>query len=224
MHQDAPAVRIGVETPLQEDVVRMIKALDSYLGSLYPSGSNHLLDIDSLVGEDVKFLVAREVPAGAADGSPPTGWRSRRALRRPPPCGHELGAHLGQPEAFFDAEWDMEDANPNSKRMYVRRWAASLRRGAGRGLGCLIGAGQFSRNWKRWPVVPASAENYRTPAINTSLQPGYEFGNRRTSAGSAGGAWRFTRGRGTPNAALLATIVRTRCRSLWRRVFDEPGG
>lgn len=36
----------------------MISALDGYLGSLYPSGSNYLLNVDSLRGEDVRFLVA----------------------------------------------------------------------------------------------------------------------------------------------------------------------
>ena len=37
----------------------MIEALDSYLASLYPSSSNHLIGVDSLTGEDVRFLVAR---------------------------------------------------------------------------------------------------------------------------------------------------------------------
>ena len=59
MHKDGQDIRIDVETPVQEEVIKMIKALDCYLGSLYPSGSNYLLDVDSLMGEDVKFLVAR---------------------------------------------------------------------------------------------------------------------------------------------------------------------
>ena len=59
MHKDGQDIRIDVETPVQEEVINMIKALDCYLGSLYPSGSNYLLDVDSLMGEDVKFLVAR---------------------------------------------------------------------------------------------------------------------------------------------------------------------
>ncbi len=37
----------------------MISALDSYLTSLYPSESNHLLDVEALTGENVRFLVAR---------------------------------------------------------------------------------------------------------------------------------------------------------------------
>ena len=59
MHQDVPSVQIGAETPLQEDVAEMIEALDTYLGSLYPRGSNYLLSLDSLIGDNVKFLVAR---------------------------------------------------------------------------------------------------------------------------------------------------------------------
>ena len=59
MHQGAPSVQIGEETPLQEDVVQMIEALDSHLGSLYPRGSDYLLSSDSLIGDNVKLLVAR---------------------------------------------------------------------------------------------------------------------------------------------------------------------
>lgn len=59
MKQMQPGVEIGLEPPLQDDVVEMIEALDSYLASLYPSSSNHLASIDSLKGEDVRFLVAR---------------------------------------------------------------------------------------------------------------------------------------------------------------------
>ena len=56
---EQPEVQIGLEPPLQQDVVEMIEALDSYLASLYPSSSNHLIGVDSLMGEDVRFLVAR---------------------------------------------------------------------------------------------------------------------------------------------------------------------
>ena len=69
MRQDAPSVRIGEETLLQEDVAEMIEALDSYLGSLYPSHSNYLLSLDSLMGESVKVLVARVDGAAAGCGA-----------------------------------------------------------------------------------------------------------------------------------------------------------
>lgn len=59
MHKDGQDIRIDVETPVQEEVIKMIKALDCYLGSLYPSGSNYLLSLDSLLRDNVRFLVAR---------------------------------------------------------------------------------------------------------------------------------------------------------------------
>ncbi len=52
-------VEVNLESPLQEDVVQMIRALDAYLESLYPSDSNHLLEVEALAGENVRFLVAR---------------------------------------------------------------------------------------------------------------------------------------------------------------------
>ncbi len=59
MQQEPFEIQIGIEPPLQEDIVQMIEALDSYLTSLYPVGSNYLLDVDSLMAESVSFLVAR---------------------------------------------------------------------------------------------------------------------------------------------------------------------
>ena len=52
-------VQISIESPLQKDVMEMVDALDAYLGSLYPPSSNHLLSVESLAGENVRFLVAR---------------------------------------------------------------------------------------------------------------------------------------------------------------------
>ncbi|MCE2465326.1 MAG: GNAT family N-acetyltransferase [Dehalococcoidia bacterium] len=51
--------RVGIESPLQEEVAEMIEALDTYLNAMYPDGSNYLLDVDSLTAENVSFLVAR---------------------------------------------------------------------------------------------------------------------------------------------------------------------
>ena len=68
--EQAPAlVQIGIESALQEDVAEMIEALDSYLGSLYPSHSNYLLSLDSLMGENVGFLVTRVDGAAAGCGA-----------------------------------------------------------------------------------------------------------------------------------------------------------
>lgn len=52
-------VEVNLESPMKEDVVQMINALDSYLESLYPSDSNHLLEVEALANENVRFLVAR---------------------------------------------------------------------------------------------------------------------------------------------------------------------
>ena len=59
MNRTPGMVQIGFETPLQEDVTEMVEALDSYLGALYPAHSNYLLSLDSLVRDNVRFLVAR---------------------------------------------------------------------------------------------------------------------------------------------------------------------
>ncbi len=59
MTDQTQQAHIKPESPLQRDVVRMFEALDSYLESLYPPASNHLLDVESLASENVRFLVAR---------------------------------------------------------------------------------------------------------------------------------------------------------------------
>ena len=59
MQQESLNIQIGIESPLQKEVVEMIEALDYYLNSVYPDGPNYLLDVDSLTAEGVRFLVAR---------------------------------------------------------------------------------------------------------------------------------------------------------------------
>ena len=39
--------------------MRLLAALDAYLESLYPPGSNHILDVDTLCAPDIRFFVAR---------------------------------------------------------------------------------------------------------------------------------------------------------------------
>ncbi|WP_296946263.1 GNAT family N-acetyltransferase [uncultured Massilia sp.] len=58
---------INAETPNQPDVLSMLARLDAYCAALYPAESNHLLDVDALMRDDVLFLVARGVD-GAAVG------------------------------------------------------------------------------------------------------------------------------------------------------------
>jgi len=52
---------INTETPDQPEVRAMLDKLDAYCAALYPAESNHLLDLASLLQEDVLFLVARDV-------------------------------------------------------------------------------------------------------------------------------------------------------------------
>jgi len=50
---------IRLEDPRQDEVIRMLSALDAYLESLYPRESNHLLDLESLCAPNIRFFVAR---------------------------------------------------------------------------------------------------------------------------------------------------------------------
>ena len=50
---------IRLEDPRQDEVIRMLSALDRHLQSLYPPESNHLLDVESLCAPNIRFFVAR---------------------------------------------------------------------------------------------------------------------------------------------------------------------
>lgn len=53
-------IAIQVEKPDKPEIVRMIEQLDRYLISLYPPESNHLLDIQALMRDDIVFVTAKE--------------------------------------------------------------------------------------------------------------------------------------------------------------------
>jgi putative acetyltransferase len=53
-------ITIVRESPRQPDVVALIRQSDLLMQSLYPAGSNHLVDIDALAQPQVHFFVARE--------------------------------------------------------------------------------------------------------------------------------------------------------------------
>jgi putative acetyltransferase len=53
------AVVIGRESPCQEAIVRLLAEADAYYDTLYPPGSNHLVDVATLDGPDIDFFVAR---------------------------------------------------------------------------------------------------------------------------------------------------------------------
>lgn len=68
---------ITLGNPTDHQVMRMIAESDLYYASLYPSESNHLLEVDSLLAPNVSFFVAREGDTvfgfGAVVATPPYG-------------------------------------------------------------------------------------------------------------------------------------------------------
>jgi putative acetyltransferase len=54
-----PEISIGPEDPRQADVRRIFAESGAYLQALYPSESNHVVDVDALAGPDAVFLAAR---------------------------------------------------------------------------------------------------------------------------------------------------------------------
>lgn len=52
-------VVIEIEPPDRPDVRALLAASDAYVAALYPTESNHMVDIDDLQGPDVFFFVAR---------------------------------------------------------------------------------------------------------------------------------------------------------------------
>ena len=54
-----PEISIAPEDPRQHDVRRIIAESGAYLQELYPSESNHLVDVDALAASDAVFLAAR---------------------------------------------------------------------------------------------------------------------------------------------------------------------
>ncbi len=52
-------ITLGLESPRQPDVARLLEALDAYQSSLYPPESNHFLDVEALAAPSVRFFVAR---------------------------------------------------------------------------------------------------------------------------------------------------------------------
>ncbi len=58
MPQNDPAIHIELVKPNRPDVVQLIRELDDHLKSLYPLESTHLLDIETLMQPNIRFLAA----------------------------------------------------------------------------------------------------------------------------------------------------------------------
>jgi len=91
-------ITIREERPDQPDVVRLIEALDALMVGLYPPESNHLLDIETLLGPQVIFLVARAAGEAVGCGAivkDARGWGEiKRMFVMPEQRGKRLGARL----------------------------------------------------------------------------------------------------------------------------------
>src|SRR6267378_2097684 len=79
---------IRLEDPRQDEVIRMLSALDAYLESLYPPQSNHLLDVKALCAPNIRFFVARR-------GADPIGCGARRPCADAPRDRDSPGGSAG---------------------------------------------------------------------------------------------------------------------------------
>ena len=86
---------IRLESPRQDDVMRLLAALDAYLESLYPPESNHILDIDTLCAPGIRFFVARREGEAVGCGAlriDSTGYGEvKRMFVHPEARGQKLG-------------------------------------------------------------------------------------------------------------------------------------
>lgn len=91
-------IAVGLESPRQQDVVRLIEALDGYQVALYPAESNHLVPLDGLAAPDVRFFVARRdgeaLGCGALRIDPAGYGEVKRMFVVPSARGLALGRRL----------------------------------------------------------------------------------------------------------------------------------
>lgn len=98
-------IAIRRERADQADVVALLDALDAYLATLYAPEDNHILDVQALLAQDVRFFVARHdgqavgcaavrlMPAEAATGGLAYG-EVKRMYVSPARRGQRLGVRL----------------------------------------------------------------------------------------------------------------------------------
>ncbi|QBP73603.1 N-acetyltransferase [Herbaspirillum huttiense] len=59
-NQEHKLMRISLEDPRQEEVIKLIEELDAYQVPLYPAESHHGIDLDALASANVLFAVVRD--------------------------------------------------------------------------------------------------------------------------------------------------------------------
>jgi len=84
---------IRLERPDQPDVLPLLAELDAYLASLYAPEDNHILGVDQLLADDVRFLVARRGAVAVGCG----------AVRRMPAEPDAGGLPYGEIKRMFVA-------------------------------------------------------------------------------------------------------------------------
>jgi putative acetyltransferase len=89
---------IARENPDQPEIRALLCASEAYMASLYPAESNHMLDVESLQGTEVTFLVARvggqAVGCGALVRSSQEWAELKRMFVLPEARGHRVGRRL----------------------------------------------------------------------------------------------------------------------------------
>lgn len=99
------AITIQRERADQAEVQALLAELDAYLATLYAPEDNHILEVQALLAQDVRFFVARRdgqaVACGAVrlmPGEPATGGQAYGEVKRmyvsPAHRGQRLGVRL----------------------------------------------------------------------------------------------------------------------------------
>jgi putative acetyltransferase len=130
---------ITVESPRQDDIVALVSALDQHGDSLYPPEANHHLDIETLCGTDISFLVVRRrgaaIGIGALWARPGAGYGEvKRMYVIPEARGLRLGERLLQAIERIAREariplLRLETGNRNTEALGLYERAGFRRRG-----------------------------------------------------------------------------------------------
>jgi putative acetyltransferase len=104
-----PEISVRRERPDQPEVGALIEASDAYATALYPPESNHLVDVATLCGPSMAFLVARIDGRAIGCGAilrDPRGWGEiKRMFVKAEVRGRKIGARiLAELEAVAAAE------------------------------------------------------------------------------------------------------------------------